>query len=101
MTLTQTLCTDAIATRQTLQFNYDDKPRVVEVHAIGKAPKGIVMRGYQVAGESSRPLPCWALFSLDKIEAASLALVPFSEAPRPGYALNDKKMLSIIAQVPL
>ena len=97
--MTLNLCTDAIATRQTLHFNYDDKPRVVEVHAVGHAPKGVVMRGYQVAGEASRPLPCWTLFSLDKIEAASLSLLPLSEAPREGYAMNDKKMLSIVAQV--
>lgn len=96
------LAKTAITSRQTLYFDYDDRPRVVEVHAVGISSKGnTILRGYQVAGQSSRPLPGWALFTVDKIKNASLSLMPISEAPRPGYVMGDKNMATIIAQVPL
>jgi hypothetical protein len=94
---TKDLAVTAINTKQTLYFTYDDKSRIVEVHAVGNTH----LRGYQVAGQSSRPLPCWALFTLDKCEGPSLSFFPLSEAPRPGYKLNDKQIPDIVAQVEL
>lgn len=92
---------DAIVNARTASFYYDDRPRIVEVHALGKSNKdqSIIMRGYQVAGESSRPLPCWALFTIDKIDAPTLSAFVDSEAPREGYKMNDKHMIEIIEQV--
>lgn len=93
---------DAIYSAQTVSFVYDDKPRIVEVHALGESTKdgGLIMRGYQVAGESSRPLPAWALFTVSKIDALTPGFIK-SEAPRDGYKLNDRAMQGIIAQVAL
>lgn len=94
----------AIANKQTIAFMYDDRRRVVEVHAVGKStkpPHDIVIRGYQVAGESSRPLPGWALFTASKIDALELSALPLSQAPREGYRENDKQMIEIIAQIML
>jgi hypothetical protein len=82
----------------TVSFLYDDKPRTVEIHAVGKTSKGDVLRGFQVAGESSRPLPTWALYSLDKITDLS---VNKSYGPRPGYAMHDKQLVEIYAQLKL
>lgn len=83
-----------------MSFDYDDKPRYVEVHAVGNTSKGQVLRGWQTAGESSRPLPCWALFSLDKMSNIIVTDIR-SQAPRPGYAMHDKQMTTILAQVEL
>lgn len=97
----QHLATEAITTRATLSFNYDDRPRVIEVHAVGLSNKTgeLCIRGYQVAGESSRPLPTWALFSAAKIDAPSLSLIPLSQAPRPGFSPGDKAMSTIFSEV--
>lgn len=93
---------DALRRDRTVMFAYDDKPRVVEIHAIGTSTKdaGIVVRGYQVGGDASRPLPAWHLFRLDRIPPHTLAIGPrTSEAPRPGYARGDRQMADIIAQI--
>lgn len=94
--------TEGLNNSLAVSFVYDDKARIVEVHAIGVSTKdgSILMRGYQVAGESSRPLPCWALFNLDKIGALTSTFVD-SEAPRSGYKMGDKQMSNIIAEIQL
>ena len=63
----------------------------MEVHAFGSKH----LRGYQTSG-----LPAWKLFSLDKIHTLLPIPIP-SEAPRAGYALNDRAIPDLIAQVPL
>ena len=104
MTLTrlETLA-HAIRSKRTVSFIYDDRTRIVEVHAVGNSTKdgSVVMRGFQVAGESSRPLPAWALYTIAKMDALTLLAFPDSEAPRPGYKMDDKQMSSIIAQIEL
>jgi hypothetical protein len=94
--------TDALNDSLAVSFIYDDKPRIVEVHAVGVSTKdgSLIMRGYQVAGESSRPLPCWALFTVDKIEALQVGFIE-SQAPRDGYKMDDRQMANIIAQIQL
>ena len=98
MTKLETLLA-ATADGKTVSFVYDDKQRVVEIHAIGFSTKdgSVIMRGYQVAGEASRPLPAWSLFTVEKMDALQIGFID-SEAPRPGYKENDKQMSSIIAQ---
>lgn len=90
----------ALNENRTVSFMYDDKPRTVEIHAIGYSTKddSPIMRGFQVDGESSRPTPCWALFTISKIEDLAIDDQQ-SFAPRDGYKLNDKQMSGIIAQV--
>jgi hypothetical protein len=92
--MTVSILTQALHDGLAVGFSYDDKVRLVEVHAVGET----LMRGYQVAGESSRPLPCWALFKTDKIENLSVSFVD-SEAPRPGYKTGDKQIPVILAQL--
>lgn len=86
----------------TVNFIYDGKIRVVEVHAIGESVKdgSRVMRGVQVAGVASRPLPQWTLFTVAKIENLTMGKEA-SQAPREGYAQNDKQMRSIICELAL
>ena len=92
---------DAITTARCMTFDYDDMLRVVEVHAVGITAKGkAVIRAWQVAGESSRELPGWALFSVEKIVDPHLDTRP-SGAPRHGYAENDRQMATITAQIHL
>jgi hypothetical protein len=97
------LIKEALATQRTISFIYDGKQKTVEVHAVGTSTKdaSLVMRGYQVAGEASRPLPVWALYTLEKMSAATLSAFVDSLAPREGYKLGDKQMLTIIDQLKL
>lgn len=86
----------ALAVQQCMSFSYDGKTRTIEVHAIGASTKdgATVIRGYQVDGESSRPLPCWALFRADDIFDPELTEI-FSLAPRISEGYNpdgDKQM---------
>lgn len=88
---------EALLSGHTVAFTYGDKQRVVEVHAVGHSTKdgSLVMRGFQVAGERNG----WALFTLDKMEALTPALMPLSEAPRPGFAAGDKQMSQVLFEV--
>lgn len=86
----------ALTTRSTLRFTYDNKERHVEVHAVGIGGKGEILRAWQLS-----PEPTWRLFSIDKIDGPILDSNTLSQAPRPGYSPNDSAMLTIHAQVPL
>lgn len=81
-------------------FVYDGKPRVVEVHALGISTKdgGGLLRGYQVGGEASRPLPMWTLYRTDKIERM-IATFNESVAPRDGYKMGDAQMGDLVAEL--
>jgi len=95
------LLAEALTLGRTVNFVYADKIRVVEVHAVGTSTAGkLVMRGYQVAGRASRPLPEWSLFEVDKINALTLGR-EVSGAPRPGYHENDRAMKSVSCQIRL
>lgn len=92
---------NAMKEDKTVSFVYDDQLRVVEAHAVGVGPKGtLLMRGYQVAGHSSRPLPHWGLFTVAKIELLDFGKEK-SEAPRQGYAMGDKGLREIVAEIAL
>jgi len=96
------LAIEAIDYGHTLRVFYDGKPKTIEVHAVGLSIKdnAPVIRGFQIDGEASRPLPCWALLRVDKIEEATPDIFK-SEAPRPGYAQGDKQMSKIIKEIEL
>jgi len=96
------LAVEAIDRAIPLCILYEGKPKTIEVHAVGLSVKddAPVIRGYQIDGEASRPLPCWALLRVDKIEEAGLGALK-SDAPRPGYAPGDKQMSKIIKEITL
>lgn len=91
---------EAMEQGRSVNFVYDGKIRVVEVHAIGTSTKdgSLVMRGYQVAGHASRPLPIWSLYTIEKIETLTLG-TEASLAPRPGYKRGDKQMDTILVEL--
>ena len=93
----------ALETKTILSVVYDGKQKDVEVHAVGLSTKdnAPVIRAFQVDGEASRPLPCWALLRADQINASTTLPLIASEAPRPGYARGDKQMSKIIKEITL
>jgi len=86
----------------TVAFSYDGKDRQAEVHAVGTSNKdgSLVCRAYQIGGEASRPLPQWTLFTISKMNHLTLVAAD-SQAPREGYAMADKQMSRIIAELAL
>ena len=93
---------DAMRNGHTVDFMYDGKYRVVEVHAVGTSTKdaSLVMRGFQISGQASRPLPQWTLFSINKMELLE-DKPQASEAPREGYTQGDKQMQVVIVELAL
>lgn len=90
----------AVENRQLLAFTYDGLPRLVEPHAVGTNRKGqMVMRAWQLAGESATVVAGWKLFTLEKATNLQLVALP-SSAPRSGYKTGDKAMLAILAELP-
>lgn len=98
-------CIVAMADSNLIGFKYDGKERVVEVHAVGRSTKdgSLVLRGFQVAGDASRPLPQWTLFTVAKIELATFGVddTQSSLAPRDGYTMDDKQMAPVLCQLDL
>jgi hypothetical protein len=93
---------DAMRAEHCVAFAYDGKYRLVEVHAIGRSPKdgSLVMRGLQISGEASRPLPQWTLFTVAKMEGFD-EVPQHSKAPREGYAMGDKQMAPVLTELAL
>lgn len=92
----------AMANELAIEFDYDGKHRVVEVHAFGTSAKDgkLILRGFQVAGEASRPLPQWTLFSFSKMDNVHITDIA-SQAPREGYTMGDAHMTHILSQFEL
>lgn len=93
----------ALGGQHCMAFSYDGKLRTLEVHAVGASTKdgAAVIRGYQIAGESSRPLPCWALFRAEDIIDPEVTETT-SHAPRLTEGFNpdgDKQMSDIFVKV--
>jgi hypothetical protein len=90
----------ALERRDLLQFNYDDKSRTVEPHALGLNKKGeLVMRAFQVGGQSATSDTGWKLFTLEKATDLVVVMDGESRAPRPGYKKGDKAMVTILAEL--
>lgn len=92
------LC-DAISKSVVVEFQYNGHQRVVEPHAVGVTTAGNdVLRGYQTAGgSSSRTVPYWKMFKLQKIESLTDTNEQFN-GPRRGYSPNDDHMSKIYCQ---
>lgn len=85
------LCT-AIAQRHLVSFVYDGHPRVVipVAHGPHKTTGNSVLRGYQIRGtSSSRVVPLWDLFLVEKLSRFQVLDETFEGAP-PGYSRDDK-----------
>lgn len=93
---------NAMMEGKTISFIYEGKNKTVEAHAIGYSTKDghLVLRGYQVAGNASRPLPLWALYRIEKIDMLSVDTVA-SAAPREGYTQGDRQMSSVLTELAL
>ena len=83
-----------------LRLQYDGFSRIVEVHAVGiSTANNPCMRVYQVRGGSVSGEPVgWKMMTLDKAFTAHLS-EEISQAPRQGYAQNDRSMSVIHAQL--
>ena len=92
-----TLLRQAMSLDHVVTFDYDGKPRTVEVHAIGLSTKdnSVVMRGF-MDGDAWP----WRLFTVSKIEGLAIAAKP-SAAPREGYAQGDKQMRVVLSEIKL
>jgi hypothetical protein len=83
-----------------LRLQYDGYYRIVEVHAVGISTAGNpCMRVYQTAGGSVSGEPVgWKMMTLDKAFTMHMT-EEVSQAPRQGYAKNDRHMSVIHAQL--
>jgi hypothetical protein len=93
----------AMLSGQRIGVFYEGEARVLEVHAIGRGSDGqLLVRAFQTDGYSSRKLPAWGLFRLEKLKVAAPNPVLGPErslAPRPGYARGDKQMQTVLFEV--
>ena len=90
---------NALRVNKQVAFNYDDQLRIVEAHSLGITKDGhTAVRCWQVAGESSQPLPGWRMFRLDKVRDAHALATP-SQAPREGFQPNDKHLKHILLEI--
>jgi hypothetical protein len=77
-----------------VEFNYGDKQRVVEVHAIGVTAKDtIAFRAWQLGDEEG-----WRMFDLEKLQSPVKVTDIETDGPRPGYKLGDSAMKIMILQ---
>lgn len=89
----------ALQTGTLLHLTYDGFSRDVEVHAIGTTKQdNLAIRVYQVRGDSATENVGWKLLKLDECHGASITHEQ-SLAPREGYAMNDRGMVQVIAQL--
>jgi hypothetical protein len=83
-----------------LRLQYDGFIRIVEVHAVGiSTANNPCMRVFQTSGGSVSNEPVgWKMMVLDKAFTMHLT-EEVSQAPRQGYAKNDRGMSVIHAQL--
>jgi predicted DNA-binding transcriptional regulator YafY len=90
---------EAINNRKVLEFYYNNKRRVVEPYTFGTNTKNNLMLSvYQTEGESSRELPDWNYFTVDKILELKVLDISF-DGNRDGYVQGDSRMNVIYAEV--
>ncbi|MEP0192034.1 MAG: hypothetical protein ABJP70_00200 [Erythrobacter sp.] len=94
------LPSQALNSNVRLELRYDGFTRVVEVHAVGISKAGNpCMRVFQVRGGSVSNEPVgWKMMTLDKAFTMHLT-EEVSQAPRQGYAANDRGMSVVHAQL--
>jgi hypothetical protein len=91
----------AITDRRLISFVYDGHSRTAIPAAYGRhATTGnTVLRAYQIAGtSSSRPVPLWDLFLVEKMTNCVVLDETFTSDP-PAYARGDKHIGEIYCQL--
>jgi hypothetical protein len=91
----------AIENKLLVHFSYGGHPRIVVPAAYGlhASTHNPVLRGYQVGGtSSSRLVPLWDLFLLDRISDFAVSEEHFEDLP-PLYKRDDKDISPIYAQL--
>jgi hypothetical protein len=91
----------AINGRRLISFVYDGHPRTAIPAAYGKhATTGnMVLRAYQIGGtSSSRSVPLWDLFLVEKMSAGVILDETFASDP-PSYTPGDKHIGEIHCQL--
>lgn len=68
----------AIEQKRLVQFNYKNKPRIVEPHDYGVHQGSVKLFGFQVGGQSSEPLPNWRWALVNSISDLNLLNRTFS-----------------------
>jgi len=91
---------EAIEQRKIIEFQYDNRFRVVEPYCVGESSRGnVVLRAYQIEGESSSGNPIgWKLFDLSKLSNLTITSRKFSLI-QPDYNPNDRGMVKIICNL--
>ncbi len=93
---------NAINNRNLVNIYYDDEDsnhsgqRTIEVYNFGMSRSGnLVIRAYQVAGDTSTFQPSWKLFRLDRITRWEPSNLKFN-TPRPNYnRMGDNSMMTV------
>ena len=94
------LLSKAVTDRKVVAFDYDEQPRLVEPHALGVNKKGqFVLRAFQVTGGSATESVAWKLFTVEKMVNVQVLDLQ-SHAPRPGYKVGDRAMVTVLAELP-
>jgi hypothetical protein len=91
----------AITGRHLVSFVYDGHQRTAIPAAYGKhkTTGNAVLRAYQIGGtSSSRSIPLWDLFLVEKIINCTVLDETFTADP-PSYARGDKHMSEIYCQL--
>jgi hypothetical protein len=63
---------EAIRTKHLLRFRYNNQERIVEPHDYGIQNRIARLFCYQVAGQSSSPLPGWRVVDVHKIQECEM-----------------------------
>ncbi len=90
----------AIHDRAVVTFTYDGLPRVVQPATVGTSTAGrAAVRACLIDGLSRRnSIPCWELYSIDKIIAPRRYGSMFVSFALSGYTKQDSGFSSIIAE---
>jgi len=91
---------EAIRNRELISFVYDGLPRIVQPATYGISTTGKQnLRGCLIGGESNRnTIPCWELFSENKMVNLALYGENFVDFAQPGYTRGDSAFSTIIAE---
>ena len=91
---------DAVDARSVISFDYDGLPRVVQPATYGVTSTGKnSLRGCLIDGASKRnPIPCWELYTEDKIVNLQASGATFVDFLLPGYTRNDSVFVQIFAE---
>ncbi len=100
MNAIDSLIRQAIAGRHPIEFAYDNKKRVANPYIYGKSKlKNLTISAYQTGGESSKKLPGWRPFLLDKMLNLKVLNDRTFVPTDPSYNPDDKFFLEVIAKV--